>query len=149
MVRISKRDEKRLAKVHGSDGKLTILVIDDVSSVVDVIAKGLKVFGHTVLAASSGRMGMEIFKEHPVDVVLCDLTMPDMDGWEVGKVIRTICEQRGVLKSPFILVTGCGPQISHENRLVESGVDAVVGKPVELGDLLAVITETIHKPIPE
>jgi CheY-like chemotaxis protein len=145
---------KPAQETGSSDGKfgerkLSILLVDDVEPLIDMFRSFLSLRGHTVFAAMSGKGGLEILHHNQVDVVLCDLAMPGMSGWDVGKAIRATCHENGVQKTPFILLTGWSEQIRDDPRLVESGVDAVVGKPVEFGELLAVITETIRRSFPE
>ncbi|MEW6348397.1 MAG: PAS domain S-box protein [Thermodesulfobacteriota bacterium] len=124
---------------------MTILVIDDMEAVLDVLRSGLTRAGHLVVTASSGQQGLDIFNENPVDLVICDLGMPGMNGWEVGKTIRSICKQRQVSKTPFMLLTGWGGQTTQEERIAESGVDAVVEKPIDLTGIQEVIRQIDKK----
>ncbi|MEJ2716395.1 MAG: ATP-binding protein [Deltaproteobacteria bacterium] len=119
--------------------KLRILVIDDMEAVVTILKEGLTQYGQTIFTAQSGKEGMQLYQETEVDVVISDLGMPEMNGWEVGKRIRTICLARGKPKTPFILLTGWGGQIAEKDKIVESGVDAVVDKPVVIAKLLEAI----------
>ena len=67
--------------------------------------------------------------------------MPGMNGWDVGKAIRSICQERGVSKPPFILLTGWGGQELEREKIAESGVDAVVAKPIDRATVLATVQE--------
>jgi CheY-like chemotaxis protein len=73
-------------------------------AVLGVLKTGLTRSGHVVVTASSGQQGLDIFKGNPFDLVTCDLGMPGTNGWEIGKMIRRLCEERGVPKTPFIVV---------------------------------------------
>jgi PAS domain S-box-containing protein len=119
--------------------KLRILVIDDMEPVVTILKEGLTQYGQTIFTAQSGKAGMEIYQETEVDVVISDLGMPEMNGWEVGKRIRTISLAKGKPKTPFILLTGWAGQIAEKDKISESGVDAVVDKPVVITKLLEAI----------
>lgn len=123
--------------------KLTILVIDDREVLVHMIARGLTRYGQKVLPALSGRRGLEIFRQNGVDAVLCDLKMPGMDGWAVGRAVAEICRTNGRPKTPFILVTGSIDAITN-GMLQQSEVDAVVPKPAEISRLLKVIHEILR-----
>lgn len=123
--------------------KLTILVIDDREVLVHMIARGLTRYGQKVLPALSGRRGIEIFQQDGVDAVLCDLKMPGMDGWAVGRAVAEICRTNGRPKTPFILVTGSIDAITN-SMLVQSEVDAVVPKPAEISRILKVIYEILR-----
>jgi PAS domain S-box-containing protein len=119
----------------------TVLVIDDMQAVLDLLKAGLTRSGHVVVTASSGQQGLDIFKENPIDLVICDLGMPGINGWEVGKIIRSLCEERGIPKPPFILLTGWGGQKTEAEKISESGVDAVVEKPINIGSLREVVRQ--------
>jgi PAS domain S-box-containing protein len=123
----------------------TILVIDDIESVLDPMKSGLTRSGHVVVTATSGQQGLDIFKENPIDVVICDLGMPGINGWEVGKRIRSLCEERGIPKTPFILLTGWGGQKTEAENIAESGVDAVAEKPVNIRNTLELIRQIVER----
>jgi two-component system NtrC family sensor kinase len=59
---------------------LTILVIDDDPSIVSALSRLLQRDGHTVETADNGQQALERLREHPYDLILCDLRMPDLDG---------------------------------------------------------------------
>ncbi len=116
--------------------KMNILAIDDMEPVLLMLRDGLTEFGQTVWTALSGQQGIEIFKEQDIDLVICDLGMPGMTGWQVGRAIKEICEQKRVPKTPFILLTGWGGQFEEGAKISESGVDRIVEKPVDLPTLM-------------
>ncbi len=118
---------------------LQLMVVDDMEPVLTVLKDGLTSFGQKVLTASSGAEAIALFREHPIDLVICDLAMPEMNGWEVAKAVKTLCEERGTAKTPFVLLTGWGGQVTDKNVLAENGVDTVVEKPIDLLGLLATI----------
>ncbi len=118
---------------------LNILVIDDLEPVVMMLSDGLTEFGHTVHACLSGLQGIRVFNEQPIDLVICDLGMPGMNGWDVGSKIVKICSNKGISKPPFIMLTGWGEASLNRKRMTESGVDLVVTKPVDIIKLAQVI----------
>ncbi len=123
---------------------LRILVIDDELAIVNMLKSGLERSGHTALTAPSGSEGLKIFREAPVDLVICDISMPGMSGWDVGRTIKEICDQESVPKPPFIILTGWNGLASEEENIVAAGVDAVVEKPMRISNLLAVISDVIR-----
>ncbi len=125
--------------------KLNILVVDDVVIIVMHLKGLLTKHQQTVFSATSGGEALEIFKNNKIDMVICDLSMPGVNGWEVGKAIRAIGQQRGLPKTPFILLTGWGGQTLAEEKIIESGVDAVVEKPIDSRRLMATISEVAEK----
>lgn len=116
-----------------------ILVIDDMEAVVSMLEEGLAALGQEVVTALSGEEGLQLFQSRPVDLVICDLGMPGMTGWEVGRMVLRTCRERGVAKVPFVLLTGWGGQVAEDSLIEESGVDVVLEKPVDIISLLKVI----------
>ncbi|MBM3302105.1 MAG: response regulator, partial [Deltaproteobacteria bacterium] len=94
---------------------------------------------HKVLTALSGEEALKMFWEQPVDLVLCDLAMPGMNGWEVGQSIGRLCEQKSAPRPTFILFTAWGDQAADKEKMAESGVDAIIEKPVEIPALLGLV----------
>ncbi|MFH0822143.1 MAG: PAS domain S-box protein, partial [Pseudomonadota bacterium] len=127
------------ATPHVSGSGKTILVIDDMEAVLIILKAGLTRSGHVVLTASSGEQGMDIFERTPIDLVISDLGMPGINGWEIGACIKAVCEQRGIPKPPFILLTGWGGQKDEAERIDQSGVDAVVEKPIDIVSILEIV----------
>jgi CheY-like chemotaxis protein len=84
-----------------ADRKGRILVIDDESSVLDIVAEVLTAHGHAVTVAHGGREGLLSFSAGPYDLVMTDLGMPDLHGWE-GPV------HQGVRATPVLVLTGWG-----------------------------------------
>ena len=107
-----------------------ILIIDDEPSIAELLGDALAGEGHTVEIAVSGSEGVELALASRYDLVLTDLGMPDVTGWEVAARIREETPE-----VPVILVTGWGTTISRE-EVERSGVAAVVHKPFEIRELL-------------
>jgi len=128
-----------------SPSKLRILAVDDQQPIVDLLRKALERHGQTVITALSGPKAMNLFKESPTDVVISDLGMPQMNGWEVGKAIKEWCREKDIPKPRFIILTGWADQAGNREQLEESGVDAVMEKPVEVKRLLEVVMD-VHAP---
>ncbi len=97
-----------------------------------------------ILTARSGQEGIAVFEEKGADVILCDLGMDDMNGWEVGESIRDYCESKGIAKPPFLIYTGWDPGLELE-QLAQRGVDRVVSKPVPYDQLLRIVLEETAK----
>jgi CheY-like chemotaxis protein len=123
--------------------KLNILLIDDMRPLVKIMENGLEKFGQKVLTALSGQEGIEIFLSNPIDVVICDLGMEGMDGWEVGKAIMKACKQKGISKTPFVLLTGWGYDQGYQERRAASGVDVIIEKPIEIPELLEILKNVV------
>jgi len=120
---------------------LTILLIEDVLPIVTSLERICTAQGHKVLRALSGEEGLSLFAENHVDMLICDLVMPGMNGWDIGKAIVSMCQEKGIAKPPFILLTGWDGREIETQRTVESGVDALITKPVNSAVLLATVQE--------
>ncbi len=128
---------------RGTQRPLTILTIDDVEVITELIEAALTQHGHAVLTACSGEEGIELFKDNLVDVVICDLVMPGISGWEVGNRIKAMCVERKVRKTPFVLLTAWATQCTDPLKIARSGVDAVVEKPVQITKLLGILNDVL------
>jgi two-component system, cell cycle sensor histidine kinase and response regulator CckA len=127
------------------DTGLRLLVVDDLEPLLRILKHGLTKRGHKVSTALSGDQALELFQEHEFDAVICDLAMPHMSGWQVGLKITDICRQRGIARPPFILLTGWGEEVAREEKIADSGVDAVVEKPMDILKLLEVVRELVQE----
>jgi PAS domain S-box-containing protein len=119
-----------------------ILLVDDEPHVRETIAELLRSAGHTVIEAEGAVVGLTRLAESPVDLVLTDLRMPDMNGIEFA---RTIKRQTPTL--PVVLLTGWGNR-SIGQETVHGVVDAVLGKPVGLEELLNCVDACVRRAEP-
>ncbi|MBM3300333.1 MAG: response regulator [Deltaproteobacteria bacterium] len=124
---------------------LRILVVDDDQGVVKLLERLLTQHGQTVFPALSGDEAIDVFKEESIDLVICDLVMPVLDGWETLEQLRAICEARRIAKPPFIVLTGWSGQRGEKKKIAASGVDRLVDKPLNLARLLQTIAEVVEK----
>lgn len=113
----------------------TILVIDDEEMVRNILGNLLTQSGHSVFKASSGKEGIEIFKQGGIDLVFTDIGMPGMSGWEVSRFIKD-----NDSTTPVALITGWGVQID-DDKMKESGADLILNKPFRLEEVLALVAE--------
>ncbi|MEI8094395.1 MAG: HD domain-containing phosphohydrolase [Spirochaetales bacterium] len=110
-----------------------ILVVDDTSQNVDLLEAHLLPFGYEVIKASSGAQALEILATQAIDLVLLDVMMPGLDGFQVTKKIRVQPKFRLL---PIVLVTALR---DTDDRVlgIEAGCDDFISKPVEKAELLA------------
>ena len=116
--------------------KQCILVIDDEPAALDVICKILMHAGYDILAAKNGQEGVDLFRQHPCDLVITDMVMPVKDG------LQTILDLRAESPDlPIIAISG-GGNISKERYLAVAGyLDNVVtvGKPFTVETLVGAV----------
>lgn len=113
--------------------KSKILVVDDELSIADFLGGQLVNRGYDVLKAFDGEDGIELARKELPDLVLLDVRMPKMDGFEVCQKLR---EDRMTYLIPVIMITGKRDQ---EDKIagIKSGADDYVTKPFDLPELLA------------
>ncbi len=114
-----------------------ILVIDDDQPITELLHDALSADGHEVEIALSAERGIEMATTSDFDLVLTDLSMPGMSGWEVAGRIQS--EAPGL---PVVLVTG---STISEQQIRSSGVAAVVLKPFKIKELLATISTELRQ----
>jgi len=110
-------------------------VVDDNVEAAESLAELLRIWGHRVHVAHDGPSGLALAERERPEVVLLDIGLPGLDGYEVGKRLRDMESMRG---ATIVAVTGYGEQV-HGGRLEEIGFDRLLVKPVrpaELEDLL-------------
>jgi len=112
---------------------LRCLVVDDEEQVGTVLGDMLKTGGHRVVVLNDGGEAIERFRAEPFDVVLSDLAMPRVSGWQVAQAVKEIAPA-----VPVILVTGFGVELSAEERRAQ-GVDLVLVKPLRISEVLDVV----------
>lgn len=110
--------------------KLKILIVEDDKYISNFIAISLEKDGYKVLTASSAAEGLFMFSSHNPDVILLDLGLPDKDGIDVIKELRTFSEV------PILVVSARG-QEKEKIEALDLGVDDYVTKPFYMGELMA------------
>ena len=118
-----------------------ILVIEDNDSLREEISVVLEIEGYAVATAENGRIGLERIKEVRPDLVICDLMMPEMDGFETLKAIRADPEIEAL---PVIILTA-REERQDMRRGMELGADDYIMKPFKIGDLLRGVTAAFEK----
>ncbi len=112
-----------------------ILIIDDEEYILDMLEELLEDQGHKITTSSSTANGLELFKKSNFDIVITDLGMPDMSGWEVAERIKKMNPSISV-----ILLTGWALNLEAE-KIKENGVDFTLQKPFSEEDLYSIILD--------
>ncbi|MSP40216.1 MAG: adenylate/guanylate cyclase domain-containing response regulator [Deltaproteobacteria bacterium] len=110
-----------------------ILVVDDTARNVKLLADLLTVKGYSVVTAASGREALTSVDAEPPDLVLLDVVMPEMSGYEVCQKLR---ENPATAMLPVIMVTALDPSVERVKG-IEAGADDFLTKPINQGELLA------------
>lgn len=112
-----------------------ILVVDDSTTVRKVTARLLKREGFRHLEAENGMKALEMLQSELPDVILMDIEMPVMNGYEASQAIRSNIDTKHI---PIIMITSRAGD-SHRQKAMEIGVNAYLGKPYNEGDLMALV----------
>ena len=122
---------------HDPRGSKTprILVVDDEQGVRDMLREAVGVFGYDVATADCGAEALERFLRESYDLVLTDLMMPGMSGWELSAQLRAA--DPGL---PIVILTGFGANLEEEAR--RRGI-VLMHKPVRLERLAATLSTAL------
>jgi chemosensory pili system protein ChpA (sensor histidine kinase/response regulator) len=123
------------------DRRIVALVVDDSITVRRVTQRLLERNGMRVLTARDGMDAVTVMEEHVPDVVLLDIEMPRMDGYEVAAHMRANPRLKDV---PIIMITSRVGE-KHRARAIELGVDEYLGKPYQESQLLECIAPLVER----
>jgi CheY-like chemotaxis protein len=118
-----------------------VLVIDDEPDTIDILTIVLASVGVTVLTAANGEEGLTTFRSEDLNLVLTDLAMPEMDGWELLNQIRR--EENGN-KTSIIALTAHA-MAGDKERVMAAGFDGYLSKPLKMFTLLADLEECLKQ----
>lgn len=110
----------------------TILIVDDTPQSLRLLEALLEPQGYSVVAVGSGAEAIAAVKSQPIDLVLLDIIMPEMDGYEVCRRLRASTD---TVALPIVMITSIGHQ--EKLRALEAGADDFVPKPFDRAELLA------------
>lgn len=120
-----------------TEKKIKILAIDDEPTILELIKDVLVDSGCLVSTALNGTDALKLLKASPFDLILCDIAMPGMSGFEVLKEVRA--QNTGV---KFVFVSAFDNQ-ENINKGMELGAKAFLGKPFNTEDLIDVVERTL------
>jgi two-component system response regulator MtrA len=115
-----------------------ILVIDDDTAITELMSMLLKTHGFDVITTNSGMEGVKLVEEKNPSVVLLDLMMPDMDGWQVSKAVRAFSNV------PILILSAINDP-SMVASVLDTGADDFLVKPVPSSVLVAHIRKMVRQ----
>ena len=117
-----------------------ILCIEDEPEMIDLIRIILNRHGFDVQGADGGREGLEMIKKNPPDLVLLDLMMPDIDGWEVYQQIKADEKTKHI---PVVIITAKAQNVDKVLGLHIAKVDDYISKPFSPDTLLKSVRKVL------
>ena len=119
----------------------TILLIEDNLEMRENTAEIIELANYKVLSAENGKVGVELAKEHMPDLIICDIMMPEMDGYGV---LYILSKDPNTCSIPFVFLTAKAEK-SEFRKGMNLGADDYVTKPFEEMELLSVIESRIER----
>jgi CheY-like chemotaxis protein len=118
-----------------------VLLVEDSEESRDGLARHLKRKGYETLIAVDGRQGLDVARAEAPDLILMDMSLPVLDGWEATRQLKAAPETRGI---PVIALTAHAMAGDREKAL-EAGCDDYDTKPVEIARLLGKVESRLGK----
>ena len=125
-----------------TEGKPTVLVVDDDVTVNKLITRFLTHHGYQVQSASDGQEAREIFQAGVHEVVISDIRMPRMDGWQLAAALHLIAPKLPILLMTAYSNTGSGSW--NQDFLRKNGIVKILGKPIDFPFLKQILEDIQH-----
>jgi CheY-like chemotaxis protein len=138
-VNLEATEKEKTEFLKKSNQKFRILVVDDDDNIRDVLKDLLTLEGHRATLAKNGEQAIQLFDKDKFDMVITDLGMPGLSGWDVAKKIKQTEPD-----IPVIIISGWGAQLSEE-ELKQAKVDMILAKPFNLEQIQKVIAKCADK----
>ncbi len=117
----------------------SVLVVDDSQSIRNVVTSGLKQAGFKVLEAENGREALGILSEHKPDLILSDIDMPVMNGFEFCEAVHFDSQLSTI---PFMVMSANSDR-AHMNRMMQHGASAYICKPFNVDQLVILVEKLL------
>lgn len=122
-------------------GKRTVLTVDDEIHILELLKYNLESAGYEVIQAESGEEAMELLYQYKIDAVILDLMLPQIDGLEVLRKIRS---DETLRKMPVVMLTAKNEEFDKVLGL-EMGADDYIAKPFSIRELLARVKALLRR----
>lgn len=123
--------------------KATILIVDDSRTAIAVLSKILSPTGYEIISAETGEEGIEVAKRHKPDLILMDVIMPGLNGFQATRILRKEAETKDI---PIIIISG-NEQATEKFWGLRVGANGFLPKPVNRGELFHLMREQLPNTI--
>ena len=124
-----------------SQGKRTILIVDDEEDVLDLLQLVFETSGFEVRRAATGKSAVSSAYEQPPDVVLLDVMMPEMDGWQV---LRTLKGDERTRKVPVVMLSA---RAERRDKMIglQEGAEGYIAKPFSPAEVVREVQSFLER----
>jgi len=122
----------------------TVLIVEDSEKNMKMMRDLMRVQGYQTLEASDGPAGLDMARQRRPDLILMDIQLPGMDGYEVTRRLKAQDDTKGI---PIIAVTSFAMK-GDEDRAREAGCDAYLSKPINIHQLVETVQRYLSKKEP-
>jgi CheY-like chemotaxis protein len=123
-----------------------VIVVEDEADSLTVATMLLEMYGATVMGASNGKQGLELIRKHHPKLVISDLSMPEMSGWELIQALKH--EDRDLSDIPVIALTAHAMD-NDRRRAIEAGFHNFITKPLQPEKFVTQIISILAVDMPE
>ena len=116
-----------------------ILLVEDNELSRDMLARRLARCGFEIATAEDGRQGIDLASQHSPDLILMDLNLPVVDGWEATRQLKAAPATRGI---PIVALTAHA-MTGDQDKAIQAGCDDYMTKPVDFPSLVAIIKKLL------
>ncbi len=140
--------ERNIIGIYGPAS--TLLIVDDIPENRLLLVDLLSPLGFNILEAGDGQKALHLAKESQPDAIIIDLFMPQMDGFELIRCIRSLPET----KEAFIITASADPHQDNRDKSISAGSNAFLAKPIQIDYLLTLLQqhlefEWLYQPLSE
>ena len=136
----SEEDRRSNERVKLPD-EATILIVDDSRTAIAVLKKTLEPTGYNIISASSGEEGIDTAKLHKPDLILMDVIMPGLNGFQATRILR---KEEITKDIPIIIISG-NEQATEKFWGLRVGANGFLPKPIIRSDLFHLLREHLYK----
>jgi len=122
-------------------GDDSILVVDDNPQALRLATDILEIHGYPILQSDNGPAALELAKEHSLRLILLDISMPNMDGFELFNELRKLTHHS---HTPIMALTALA-MVSEQHKILRHGFDGYIPKPIDLKSFLGIVESAISK----
>lgn len=121
-----------------------VLYIEDERATFDLVSQALKPLGYKVVRATSGKQGLNLMQKQKPDLLLLDLMMPDLNGWDVYRAVKT---DKRLADMPVVVISALMSE--HERTVIADlpKADAYIVKPFDVEQVIRVVQKLCPIPL--